>query len=574
MHDFIPPNIIKEILDQTDIVNIVNERIKIKKIGKNYYAICPFHTENTPSFTINYEKQYFYCFGCNIHGNIIDFLMKYDHMSFIESIHELASITGVNITKKNTNQNQKTYYKKNLYQTNKIVEKLYFHNLQSKYSHEAKIYLKNRKINLSTIKIFNIGFSHNPYFLSKNIKNKNYFDYLIHSGIIVNNKTNHPYDRFYKKIIFPIKNQYGNITGFGGRNLNNNNPKYINSPQSTIFNKSYQLYGIEKVYIESTKQYILVVEGYFDVISLTQFNIQNTVAILGTAITKYQINLLFKLSKHVIFCYDGDKAGKQASYRTMKMMLSYVDNTNNIKFILLPTGEDPNSIIYKEGKKKFQKRIKNAINIINFLFLKLIKNVNFNSIYEITNMLNIAIPLLHRIPSTYIKIHLKKILGRKIGIFDDIQLNKIFKKKKNYIQKNTIKPNNIRILISLIIQNPKLNNILPYTIHELNKIHINGLPLFLEILYICRKYNNINTGQIIELYRNKNTFYIINKLAYWNNLINPNKINSVFINLIKRIYYIALEKKYKKLIIKDRLTNLNYEEKHILWKINKTLSQN
>lgn len=573
MHYFIPPAIIKEILDQTNIVNIINERIKIKKIGKNYYAICPFHTENTPSFTINDEKQYFYCFGCNIHGNIIDFLMQYDHMSFIESIHELASITGINITQKNAHQDQTTYYKKNLYQANTIVTKLYYHNLQSEYAHEAKLYLKNRKIDLKTIQIFNIGFSNNPYFLSKNIKNENHLDSLIYSGIMIKKNTNYPYDRFYKKIIFPIKNQYGKITGFGGRNLNNNHPKYINSPQSIIFNKSYQLYGIEKVCIQSSKQYILVVEGYFDVISLTQFNIQNTVAILGTAITKYQINLLLKISKHIIFCYDGDKAGKQASWRTMKMMLSHVNNTNNIEFIFLPEGEDPNSIIYKEGKKKFQKRIKNAINIINLLFLKLIKHVNFTSTYEITNMLNTAVPLLQRIPSTYIQIRLKKIIGQKIGILDEIQLNQIFQKKKDYIPNNTIKPNNIRILISLIIQNPTLSNILPYSINELNQIHMNGLPLFLDILHTCKKYNKIHTGQIIELYRNKNTFYIINKLAYWNNLINPNKINPIFINLIKRIYYIALEKKYTKLIIKDRLTNLNYKEKCILWKINQTLSQ-
>ncbi|WP_343128230.1 DNA primase [Buchnera aphidicola (Takecallis taiwana)] len=574
MHQFIPSDIIKELLDQTNIVNIVNERIKVKKIGKNYYALCPFHTENTPSFTINYEKQYFYCFGCHVHGNIIDFLMQYDHMSFLESIYELSSITGITLKKTHANNTKTAYYKNQLYQATQESAKLYCKNIQLKYSQEAIQYLQNRNITLNTIKNFNIGFSNNPFFLSKNIHNNIYIDYLIHLGILFNKNHTYQYDRFYKKIIFPIKNQYGKITGFGGRNLNNNYPKYINSPQNTIFNKSYQLYGIEKVQIQSNNKYILVVEGYFDVISLTQFNIHNTVAILGTTITKYQINLLLKFSKHIIFCYDGDIAGKKASQRTMQLMLSHLHQNINIEFMFLPTGEDPHSLIHKEGTIKFKKRMKHSINIIQFLFNMLIKNLKLNSLYEINNMLNIAVPLVHQIPNTYIKIHLKKIIGQKIGIFDEIQLNQIFYKKKHYILNKVIKPNNIRILISLIIQNPELSNILIFDINELKTIHINGLSLFLEILHICRKYNNINTGQIIEFYRNKNIFSVVTKLAYWNNFIDHDTINHVFINLIKKIYYIALDKKYQKLIIKDRLTHLNYDEKCILWKINKTLSHN
>ncbi|QCI27051.1 DNA primase [Buchnera aphidicola] len=573
MNQFIPQDVIINILNQVNIIDIISERIKIKKIGKNYYALCPFHSENTPSFTINIEKQYFYCFGCNIHGNIIDFLMKYDQLTFLESMQELSNITGIKIFQKNYNvKNQKKHYKKQkLEKAIQIAGQLYYNNIYHKNSKIAQLYLKKRKINNHTIDIFNIGYSNDLLFLSKNIKNKKYISYLKNIGIIYTNQ-NYQYDRFYNKIIFPIKNQYGKITGFGGRTLNNTHPKYINSSQTDIFKKGYQLYGIDKIHIQDDNKYIIIVEGYFDVLSLFQFNIKNVVAILGTIITNYQINILFKLTNHLIFCYDGDQAGKKAAWRTTQIILPYINDIKNIQFIFLPKGEDPNSIIYKEGKEKFNNRIKNAINIIDFFLKKITKKINLNSIYEISKMLNFAIPIINNIPNQYIKIYLKKMLGQKIGIIDDIKLDEIIYQKKKYINSNIIKSNNIHILISLIIQNPILSTILPFKIYELKKINIPGISLFLEIFKICKKNNNINTGQIIELYRNQKNFFIIQKLAYWNNLIHNKKKNKVFIDLIKKIYNIALEKKYNLLIMKDRLKKLQLKEKYLLWKINKVLS--
>ncbi|QCI25850.1 DNA primase [Buchnera aphidicola] len=571
-NQFIPPNLIKEILDKTNIVDIITERIQIKKIGNNYYGLCPFHQENTPSFTVNHEKQYFYCFGCNINGNIIDFLMQYHQFNFIESIHELANITGTDIPKLYSEKIIKKYYKKNeLYQTNQIAEKLYFKNIKLQHSKIAQIYLKNRKINIHMINYFNIGFSHNQFFLSKNIKNKKYINNLIYLGVIYKKNNINQYDRLYHKIIFPIKNKYGKITGFGGRSLNSNHPKYINSPKNIIFNKSDQIYGIEKINIQKNNTYILIVEGYFDVISLTQFNIKNVVAILGTNITKYQINILFKITNHIIFCYDGDEAGKQASWRTIQMILSYVNNIRNIQFIFLPDGEDPNSIIYKDGTEKFKHRIKNAKNIINCFLEKITQKNNISSIYKISHMLEKNLPLITNIPDTYIQTYVKKEIGKKIGILDEYQLYNIFnQKKKIYIKKN-FKINNMRILISLIIQNPQLSNIIPFKINELKKMNISGISLFLEIFTMCKKYNNINTGQILEFYRKDTRCKIIKKLAYWNNLIDYKNINHVFLDIIQKIYNIALQRKYKKLIIQDRLKNLHHLEQKILWNINKTL---
>lgn len=574
MHEFIPPSLIKEILDHTNIINVISEYIKVKKIGKNYYALCPFHQENTPSFTINSEKQYFYCFGCKIHGNIIDFLMQYNHLTFLDSINELANITGINIRDNDSKKITTTYHQKTqLYYTTEKVGQLYFNNIKSKNSKIAQLYLNNRNIHTNTINDFNIGFCNNQLFLSKYIKNKKIIKNLIKIGIIIHKNDIHQYDRFYNRIIFPIKNQYGQITGFGGRSLNKDSTKYINSPQSIIFNKSYQLYGIENIKNYKCLQYILVVEGYFDVISLTQFNIKNVVAILGTAITKYQINILFKFTNHIIFCYDGDKAGRKASWNTIKIIFSYINHIRNIQFIFLPEGEDPSSIIHKEGEKKFKNRIQNAKNIINCFFKKIIQKNNLSSIYNIANMLENIIPLIHSIPNVYIREYVTKNLGYKIGIVDKNQLQNIVKKKKYYTIKNTLKITNTHILLSLIIQNPYLSNIIPFKIHELKKINIPNISMFLNILIICKKYHNINTGQIIEFYRKNNMFDTIKKLAYWNNLIDHKNIHHVFIDLIKRIYNIALQRKYKQLIIKDRLKNLNQNEKKILWTINQVLSK-
>ncbi|CAL4042020.1 DNA primase [Buchnera aphidicola (Phyllaphis fagi)] len=581
MNYFIPKDFINTILEQTNIIDLISTRIKLKQYGNNYNAICPFHSEKQPSFTINHEKQYFYCFGCNIHGNAIDFLMKYDQLTFTESIEELAYINGLTIPINNCNEYNKKINKKfQLYKSIQEVSKIYQTNIKADKNSSIQIYLKKRKINKKMIDYFNIGFSQNTLNLlrNKNLNNKDYISNLILCGILIQSQQGYTYDRFQGRIIFPIKDKYGRIIGFGGRSLDDKIPKYINSPKTEIFDKGKQLYGIYETQKKYPKpKYLLVVEGYFDVISLTQFNIKYVVSSLGTSTTTQQIQILFKITKKIIYCYDGDIAGQIAAWKTLKKTLPFIHDGYSVKFIFLPINEDPDSIIHKEGRINFKKRIKTAIHMLDFFLNTLIKKVNLCSIHGKIKLLNLSRPLINKIPSILTKIYFRRAIGLKIDIIDENQLQKIFHTNKTLDNKNhniIIKKTNMRILISLIIQNPKLSYIVPDNIKKIKYNTIAGLSLFIKIFETCNKYKNLNTGQLIELYRDqKIIFNIINKLAYWNNMISKNNIKKVFLDLINKIYNINLENKYQKLIYKDHVTGLNKKEKYKLWKINKILSK-
>ncbi|CAL4318135.1 DNA primase [Buchnera aphidicola] len=573
MHSFIPKNIIKKILEQVNIINIVKTYIQLKKKGNKYYALCPFHNENHASFFVNEEKQYFYCFGCNTHGNSIDFLMKYNQITFIESIYELSKITNIKIQNKEQNIEYIQYTKKQkIYNFTKKTSKLYHKNLQLNHSYQAKKYLKKRNINNNMIQKFYIGFSYKYWYMKIIKEDKNYFNHLIDIKII--KKTTYGYyDYFENRIIFPIINQFGDITGFGGRSIHKQLPKYINSSKNETFNKGYQLYGINYLEKNKKKKYILVVEGYFDVISLTQHEIKNVVSPLGTMITQYQIKTIFQFTNQIIFCYDGDDAGKKAAWRTIKIIISYLDDTKSIKFIFLTNGEDPDSIIHKEGKKKFEQRIKKSIHIFDVLIKFLFPIKILSCIEKTMQMINKAIPLINKIPSEYKKNFLKKKIGYIIGINDTKQLEKIlFEIKKPKKNPHHISLNNIRTLISLIIQNPDLIKIIPYPINDLKISKIEGLSLFIQIFQLCQKYKNINTGQILELYRNKKNKNNIYKLSCWENMIDKKKIKYVFIDLIEKMYKKILDNRYHQLMWNYRFKKINLKQKKMLWKIHIILS--
>ncbi|WP_343182568.1 DNA primase [Buchnera aphidicola] len=577
MHIFIKKKYINEILEKTDILEVIQSKIEIKKTGKNYSAVCPFHQESKPSFTVYHHKQYFYCFGCKIHGNVIDFLMQYEKISFVESIQTLAKITGIKITQyKKKTTNQKEYINQiNQYHVLKKISYIYHKNIQFNHSYLAKIYLKKRNINSKMINEFQIGYCHHKFCILNNIlsNKKKYIPILEKEGLL-KIKNNIPYDTLQYRIIFPIKNQFGKVIGFGGRSIYQYEPKYINSPTTTIFNKSHNVYGIDKIDKIKKPPYILIVEGYFDVISLTQYKIYNVVALLGTIITKYQISMLFKFTDQLIYCYDGDKAGKIAIWKTFKNILPYVNHQKSVKFIFLSPGEDPDSTIHSKGKNYFLKKIQYAKNILDCFIKIIFKKMHLYSISDKAKILHITIPLINKINDPYIKISLKQKLGNIIGITDEIRLNQIFytKKKKNYT--HNYKLNNIRILMSLIIQYPVLHLCIPYHMNELKKINIKGIKFFIEIFNICKKYNCNHTGQIIEIYRKKKNINIIKQLSCLKNMINKKNIKITFIQIIKKIYHTTLIKKYNKLIIKDRLKKINKTEKNILWLINKTIAKN
>ncbi|WMC20224.1 MAG: DNA primase [Enterobacteriaceae bacterium PSpyr] len=558
----ISKNFIKNLIYITDLINLINKSINVIKKGNYYVSLCPFHNEKTPSFTINNDKQYYYCFGCNNYGNAIDFLMKYEKLTFIESIKELSIINGVNIIYENEYIENKVKDKKEkLYNIMEKINILYIKNLWSKKGIKAINYLKKRGLTENTIKKFSLGFS---LFEKNNILNnfnsKENIELLKKTGMIIIKK-NEIYDRFRYRIMFPIKNKNKKIIGFGGRILNNNIPKYLNSPETEIFNKSKNLYGLYKLINKRNIEFIIIVEGYIDYIMLKQNNINYVVALLGTFIKNYQIKLLFNITKIIIFCYDGDLAGNKASWYSLKKCIPYINDNKQIKFIFLPNNKDPDTLIQKEGIKKFNLRINNATSFSDFLFKKIMLNLDLNNIYDKIKLSIKIINLISKIKGYFLKINLRKILSIKLGLLDDTQLKywiKINKKKK---EEKKIKKTNMRNMITLLLQNPKLSKLIP-SIKKLDiiKKKIPGLNLFVELLNVINKNSNINTGQLLEIYRNKKSNKIIKILLNQNIMLNNNKlIEKKFLANIINFLNLIIKKKINKIIINNK--NLKLKEK-------------
>ncbi|AEH39629.1 DNA primase [Buchnera aphidicola (Cinara tujafilina)] len=571
----IPKYFIQELLERTNIIDLINLRFKLKKIGENYQALCPFHHEKH-HLLLSIKKQFFYCFGCKVHGNAIDFLMEYEKLNFLDSITELSTLHNIIIPFKEKKQKKLNiiFIKKKLHTILSEISNIYQKNLFSS-NPIAYQYLLKRGISKKIIYRFLLG-----YATFQNNQIKNYIEkkklepsILLDSGLIIINKEKKFYDRFRNRIMFPIRDKYGNINGFGGRKLNNiNQPKYLNSSENPIFYKNKNLYGIYELTVQTLKpKQIIVVEGYFDVLSLAQYNIY-AVALLGTVINSEHCKKLFQISDNIIFCYDGDHAGKKTNWITLNLILPFLKDHRTVKFIFLPENEDPSSIILKEGEENFKKEYKNPKYYIHFLFNKISKNMQLGKIEDRIQLSRLILPLINKIPGKNIKIHLQKLLGEKTGILDIYQFKKLCNTLKTLKKPfNTfIKKTPIRLLISLLLQNPELAKEIK-NIKKINKFHVVGINIFVDLLKILHKNPNLATNQLIEYYRNSKLEKIFKYLIVWNHMIGKNKIYPTFLELLKKIKIQNLEYKYTYFLTKERKEGLNITEKKKLWKINQKI---
>mgnify|MGYP000867139529 FL=1 len=383
---FVDRDFINDLPNRVDIVGLINKRVALKKAGKDYKACCPFHEEKTPSFTVVPTKQIYHCFGCGESGGIIDFIMKYDHLAFVEAIETVAGESGISVVYDQTAKPVDMRFKR----YNKLMEELSsFYQEQLKTSAAKKKvvdYAKNRGVSGSIAKRFELGFAPPGW--------TNLFDAykdseestqdLLTMGMIVSKKDKKDdyYDRFRDRLMFPIHNTKGSVIGFGGRVLSSkDNPKYLNSPETPLFSKSKELYGLYHCRKYSRKiDAIIVVEGYMDVIALHQQGITNVVATLGTATTSSHLQVLSRTAETIVFCFDGDKAGRDAAWKALQTSLPAITAGLVIKFLLLPEGEDPDTLINSESAKAFNKRVDEAQTLSNFLFEHIKAEVPFNTI--------------------------------------------------------------------------------------------------------------------------------------------------------------------------------------------------
>ncbi|MFZ5985916.1 MAG: DNA primase [Bacillota bacterium] len=396
MHKYYPDEIIEEIRINNDILSVVGEYVKLERKGKNYFGLCPFHNEKTPSFNIDPSKQLYYCFGCGKGGSVIQFIMDIENLEYIEAVKLLAERARIQLPEgESEEEKQIARRKQEILKVNVESARFFYEQLNETSNTLVKEYLKKRKVSENIAKKFGLGYSPEEWdAVYRHLKSKGYDDdILFESGLVLKNKNGGCYDRFRGRLIFPIFDLRGNVIGFGGRVLDDSLPKYMNSPESLVYNKRKNLYALNFAKNSGEKR-IIVVEGYMDVISLFQFGIINTVASLGTALTESQGRILKKYAEEVIISYDADTAGQAATMRGLDLLN---DIGCNVKVLQIPKGKDPDEFIKKNGADAFRKLVEKAFSLVEYKIKALKSEIDTNTTDGKINFLNKAADLLSKI---------------------------------------------------------------------------------------------------------------------------------------------------------------------------------
>jgi DNA primase len=407
----IPQHFIDDLIGRADIVDIIGSRLTLAKAGREYKALCPFHAEKTPSFTVSPTKGFFHCFGCGAHGTALGFLMQHDSLEFVDAVETLADLCGVEVPRTTVAERAPTAP---LYDLLKEADSVYRHALRE--APQAVAYLKRRGIDGETAARFGIGYAPDAWdtLLVKLGTNAERLDKLRESGLIIRNEQGRQYDRFRDRIMFPIRDPRGRVIGFGGRVLDQSEPKYLNSPETPVFHKGQALYGLyEARQTQGRPVRILVVEGYLDVASLAQHGVEPVVATLGTATTVEHVRKLSRLADAVVFCFDGDRAGRAAAWRALETALPIAGGQTELRFLLLPEGHDPDSFVREHGRGPFERLIEDASPLSTFLVDELAGRVDLTSAEGQSRLVALAEPLLRRLPDgVYRDKLLEQLAGR------------------------------------------------------------------------------------------------------------------------------------------------------------------
>ena len=544
----IPQNFIDDLISRCDIVEVINARVPLKRKGKEFTACCPFHNEKTPSFTVSESKQFYYCFGCHAKGNAIGFLMDYEHLSYIDAIEALAADQHLDIpyeqgNSPKPNQENKQPYYDILSQASELFQ------TQLKSSERAINYLKERGLTGEVAKKFKIGYAPDGWnFLTDTLGTSNdKLKALSKTGLIVTNDNNKTYDRFRDRIIFPITDQRGRIIGFGGRILDQGEPKYLNSPENTVFHKGLELYGLYETK-QALRQIdrILVVEGYMDVVALAQNGINYAVASLGTATTTEQIQKCFRTTHEIVYCYDGDSAGRKAAWRALENTMSVIRDGMIAKFLFLPDKEDPDTMVRKEGKDAFEKRIQNAMTLSEFLFETLKNESDISSKEGKAQLAAKANTLIKKMHNSLFKDLLIEELASLVGLSQQHLESKISDatEDKNPITRSAkpmrgqmVSNNKTRIAIALLLQNPQLaqNNRVP---DGFKTAFTKGLPLLHALQQTIDSATDITSVALLERFRGTEHETALNKLAFLQTpeTENTDNIEQVYADIVMRLY--------------------------------------
>lgn len=424
----IPQSFIDDLLNRVDIVEVIDHRVKLKKAGKNYSACCPFHEEKTPSFTVSPDKQFFYCFGCGANGNAVGFVMEYERQGFVDAVENLARLAGLQVPKETTERDIKQAKKqRGLYDILGLASTYYQKQLKEHGSRERAVnYLKGRGLSGAIAKDFGMGYAAPGWdnLLTKLGTNEEDRHLLVESGLVIRKEDEGKlYDRFRHRIMFPIKDTRGRVIGFGGRVLGDDKPKYLNSPETPVFSKGRELYGLYEARQSNRKlERLLVVEGYMDVIALAQYGMRNAVATLGTACGEEHLKLAFRYVNEVVFCFDGDAAGRNAAKRALTNSLPAMEDGRQIRFLFLPEGQDPDTLVRQIGAERFTAQIESGVPLEEFLFDAVAEGIDVNSMEGRARFGKLAAPLLNTLPNGIYRELMFANLAKRTGLSLDLLL--------------------------------------------------------------------------------------------------------------------------------------------------------
>ncbi|ASP37421.1 DNA primase [Bacterioplanes sanyensis] len=418
----IPQSFIDELLARVDVIDVVDSRVKLKKTGKNYSACCPFHNENTPSFTVSPDKQFYYCFGCGATGSALKFVMEFDGLSFPDAVDKLAAQVGVEVPREqNSLEARQQQEHQPLYERLQDASQYYQQMLRQHPERQRAIdYLQQRGLSGKAAKFFGIGYAPPGWdnLLQALVSDdKERQRQLISNGMLIEKEDGRCYDRFRDRIMFPIRDQRGRTIAFGGRVLGDEKPKYLNSPETPVFQKNRELYGLfEARKIRQKLTRFVIVEGYMDVVALAEYGIHYAVATLGTATSEHHLLRLFRIVPEVIFCFDGDDAGRNAAARAMETVLPVLEGGRQARFLFLPDGDDPDTLVRREGKEAFEQRLNASDHLPEFLFKHLKQQVDFDTMDGKARFDQLAAPLIARLPQGALRDLMKQQLVKETGV--------------------------------------------------------------------------------------------------------------------------------------------------------------
>jgi DNA primase len=579
MAGMIPRQFIDDLLARADIVELIDSRVPLKKAGKNYQACCPFHTEKSPSFSVSQDKQFYHCFGCGEHGNAISFLMEFDRLEFPDAIEELASHYGMEVPREKNNQSpaqqkqqqQAHQQKQDDYELMEKISRFYQQQLKVATDKDTAIeYLKGRDLSGEVVKTFGIGYISDAWdgMMGTFGVNPQTTQQLVDLGMAIPGDKNRPYDRFRGRIQFPIRDKRGRVVGFGGRVLGDGTPKYLNSPETRIYHKGQELYGLWEAK-QANKQLsrLVVVEGYMDVVALAQHGVTYAVASLGTATTPEQLQTLFRTVKEVICCYDGDRAGRDAAWRAMDNALPLIQDGYSLKFVFLPDGEDPDSLIREKGQEAFEAILDQATPFSEFLFDHLLSQINMNSPEGKGAAVSAFQPYLEKLPDSNLKTAIFTKLANRFGHGTEQQFAKLNRDFANTVKKNKInkktKITPLRLAIALLLEHPHIISALP-DITILQQLDMPGIPLLNSLLVLCKQNPDINSAQLIEHFRGTTEGNQLTKLMCLQHHVEPENAESMFIDVIESFLNIFIEQRTEQLLAKEHASGLSKSEKQEL----------